>query len=43
MFEPKLHVDYRFGVFFLIGGALPQPVGHAFQERIRHQRGHFNI
>ena len=32
MLEPRLHVDYRFGVFFLAGGALPNPFDLRFQS-----------
>ena len=32
MAEPQLHVNYRFGVFFLIGGAVPNPLDLRFQS-----------
>lgn len=32
MVEPQLHVDYRFGVFFLIGGAVPNPLDLRFKS-----------
>ena len=32
MAGPRLHVDYRFGVFFLIGGAVPNPLDLRFQS-----------
>ena len=32
MVEPQLHVDYRFGVYFLAGGAVPNPFDLRFQS-----------
>ena len=32
MTEPQLHVDYRFGVLFLAGGAVPNPFDLRFQS-----------